>query len=222
MMPSVLAFAGSRLLDRYGYFGIAGAVFVEGFGIPAPGESAIIAGSAYAARGHFNVVAVALVAFMAAVTGDSLGYLIGRVGGRRLVLRYGRFVRLTPQRLDKVEAFMDRHGPKVVAVARFVDGLRQLNGVVAGATGMPWRRFVLFNAIGGAAWVAVWSTAGYLAGDHLDQIIATVHRYEPYAIAGAVVLIGGYLLAHHLLHRRAQRGAARPEATVRHTHLDDR
>jgi membrane protein DedA with SNARE-associated domain len=118
------------------------------------------------------LAAVAVVAFAAAVTGDSLGYLIGRAGGRRLVLRYGRFVRLTSQRLDKVETFMARHGPKVVAIARFVEGLRQLNGVVAGATGMPWRRFVLFNAIGAAAWVGVWVTAGYLADDHMDQITA--------------------------------------------------
>jgi hypothetical protein len=68
------------------------------------------------------LAAVAVVAFAAAVTGDSLGYLIGRAGGRRLVLRYGRFVRLTSQRLDKVETFMARHGPKVVAIARFVEG----------------------------------------------------------------------------------------------------
>jgi membrane protein DedA with SNARE-associated domain len=215
MVPSafaaVLAAAGNGLLDRYGYLGIAGVVFVEGFGVPAPGQTAIISGGAYAGRGHLDIVAVAVVAFAAAVTGDSVGFLIGRVGGRRLVLRYGRFVRLTPQRLDKVEAFMARHGPKVVAIARFVEGLRQFNGIVAGATGMPWHRFVLFNAIGGAAWVAVWVSAGYLAGDHMDAIITAVHRYQPYAIGGVVVVFAGYLVAHHLLRRHAEQRRARSQ-----------
>lgn len=71
-------------------------------------------------------------AFLAAVSGDSLGYLIGRAGGRPLILRYGRYVRLTPGRLARVEEFMGRHAPKVVAIARFVEGLRQFNGIVAG------------------------------------------------------------------------------------------
>jgi membrane protein DedA with SNARE-associated domain len=128
------------------------------------------------------------------VIGDSLGYLIGRTGGRPLVLRFGRYLRLTPGRLDRVEMFMARQGPKVVVVARFVEGLRQLNGIVAGVTGMPWPRFVLFNAIGAAAWVATWTTAGYLAGNHLTAITATIHRYQLWAIAATVLAVAGYLL----------------------------
>ena len=203
----VLAATFSGLVGRYGYLGIAGSVLVESFGVPAPGETAIIAGAAYAARGHLNVVVVAVVAFLAAVTGDSLGYLIGRTGGRPLVLRFGRYVRLTPDRLNRVETFMARHGPKVVVVARFVEGLRQLNGVVAGLTRMPWPRFVLFNAIGAAAWVALWTTAGYLAGNHLAAITATIHRYQASAIVVGVLAVAGYLLL-----RRRRRRAARAAA----------
>jgi membrane protein DedA with SNARE-associated domain len=191
---SALAASLLGLVDRFGYFGVAAIVFIESFGVPAPGETAIIAGATYAGRGHLNVVVVAVVAFLAAVIGDSLGYLIGRTGGRPLVLRFGRYLRLTPGRLDRVEMFMARQGPKVVVVARFVEGLRQLNGIVAGVTGMPWRRFVLFNAIGAAAWVATWTTAGYLAGNHLTAIIASIHRYQLWAIAAAVLAVGGYLL----------------------------
>ncbi len=189
----------SALATRYGYLGVAVTVFVEGFGVPAPGETAIVAAAGAAGHGRLNILVVALVAFTAAVCGDSLGYLIGRVGGRRLVLRYGRFVRLTPDRFARVEAFMSRHGPKVVAGARFVEGLRQLNGIVAGATGMPWPRFVLFNAIGAALWVGAWSTIGYLAGDHWEAIIGVVRRYEPYFLAAAV--IGGLAVLWWRLHR---------------------
>lgn len=177
----------TSLVARYGYLGLALLVGVESFGVPAPGETAIILGAGYAARGQLAVVGVAVTAFVAAVTGDSIAYLIGRTGGRRVVLRYGRFVGLTRERFTRLEAVMNRHGPKIVAAARFVEGLRQFNGFIAGATGMPWRRFVLYNAAGAAAWVAVWVTVGYLAGNHVQAIVADVHRFQWYVLAAAVV-----------------------------------
>ena len=206
------------LIDHVGYFGLALVVFVEGFGVPAPGETAIIAGATLAGRGHLNVFLVGLVAVLAAITGDSLGYLIGRTGGRALVLRFGRYVRLTHARFERMEGFMRRRGPLVVAVARFIEGLRQLNGVVAGATGMPWPRFVLFNAIGAVLWVGVWTTAGYLAGDHLKAIEATISRYEVYAIVLGVLLVVGYAYWHvrrSRRHRAEAAGNAAPNGHVR-------
>ena len=196
------------LIEHAGYPGIALIVFVEGFGVPAPGETAIILGATLAGRGHLNVVLVGLTAVLAAICGDSVGYLIGRTGGRALVLRYGRYVRLTHERFERMESFMRRRGPIVVAVARFIEGLRQLNGVVAGASGMPWPRFVLFNAIGAVLWVGVWATAGYLAGDHLKAIEATISRYEVYAIVLAVLLVIAYAFWHVRRIRKHRAGAA--------------
>jgi membrane protein DedA with SNARE-associated domain len=184
------------LIDHAGYLGLALVVFVEGFGVPAPGETAIIASATYAGQDHLNIVGVGIVAALAAITGDSVGYLIGRTGGRALVLRYGRYVRLTHERFERMENFMRRRGPIVVAVARFIEGLRQLNGVVAGASGMPWPRFVLFNAIGAAVWVGTWATAGYLAGNHLKAIEATISRYEVYAIVLAALALIAYAVWH--------------------------
>jgi membrane protein DedA with SNARE-associated domain len=206
----VVALSIGGLISRFGYFGVFGMVFVESFGIPAPGETAIIGGSTVAGAGRLNVFVVALVAFLAAVTGDSLGYLIGRTGGRGLVLRYGRYIRLTPARLDRVEGFMARRGALMVVLARFVEGLRQLNGVVAGVSRMPFARFVVCNAIGAALWVSVWSSAGYFAGNHLPAITAAIHRYQNYAIALAVVLVAGYALRHTLRRRARRRDAQVP------------
>src|SRR3954447_3751540 len=202
MRIDVLAASLSALLGHYGYAGLAALVFVESFGVPAPGQTAIIVCAAAAGHGHLNIVGGAVVAFLAAVTGDSLGYLIGRNGGRPLILRFGRYVRLPPARLDQAEAFMSRHGPKVVAIARFIDGLRQLNGVIAGATGMPWRLFVMFNALGAAIWVGLWATVGYVAGDHPPAIVAAIGRYQWYAIAALVLAGAGYLWLHVARRRR--------------------
>ena len=107
----------TRLLEQYGYLAIVALVFVESFGIPAPGQTIIIVGAADASQGHLDVVIVGICAFLAAVIGDCVGYLIGRYGGNRLVLRFGRYVWLTRERLTRVERFMARHGPKIVAVA---------------------------------------------------------------------------------------------------------
>ncbi|WP_432991838.1 DedA family protein [Dactylosporangium sp. CA-233914] len=190
------------LVEHYGYLGLAVLVLVEGLGVPAPGETAIILAAGLAGHGRLNVIAIGVVAFTAAVTGDSIGYWIGRRGGRRLVLRFGHYVRLTEPRLAKMERFMTRRGPIVVAVARFVEGLRQLNGVVAGATGMRWRRFLAFNALGAALWVGAWTTGGYLVGDHIRMIRAALGRYEWYAVAALVVALAGWLLLHRVLRRR--------------------
>jgi membrane protein DedA with SNARE-associated domain len=180
-------------MTQVGYLGVAGLVFIESFGVPAPGETAIIAAAAYAGRGHLNVYVVAAAAFTAAVVGDSLGYLIGRRGGRPLVHRFGRYVRLTPPRLERVEKFMARQGPKIVVLARFVEGLRQFNGVVAGMTRMRFTVFLACNAIGAALWVGCWSAAGYLAGDHLPDIVDAIRRYLILAVVVAALALIAYV-----------------------------
>ncbi|MFI6071579.1 DedA family protein [Actinoplanes sp. NPDC051343] len=192
------------VVSRFGYLGVSGIVFIESFGVPAPGETSIIAGSVLAGSGRLNIFVVALVAFLAAVGGDSIGYLIGRTGGRSLLLRFGRYVGLNERRLARVEKFMARRGAAMVVVARFIEGLRQLNGVVAGVTRMPFLKFLICNAIGAALWVGVWSSAGYFAGNHLDAIEGAFHRYSNVALAAIVVLVAAYIW-HHVRRRRAHR-----------------
>jgi membrane protein DedA with SNARE-associated domain len=169
---------------------VAGFVLVEDFGIPVPGETILILGSVYAGTGRLNVFLVAVVGFLGAVIGDNIGYVIGHFGGRPLVERFGRYVFLTPERLDKATAFFERHGGKIVVVARFIEGLRQANGIVAGITRMHWARFLAFNALGAALWVAVWTSLGYLSGSHINTIYPLATRYSTYlAIAVGVLLI---------------------------------
>lgn len=177
------------VLDHWGYLAVAFLLFVEDFGVPAPGETVLIAASVYAGAGRLNIVVVGVIAFGAAVLGDNTGYAIGRLGGRALVLRYGRYVRLTEERLAKAEDFFTRRGGAIVTVARFIEGLRQANGIVAGTTGMPWRKFLLFNALGAALWVGTWTSVGYLAGDHIETVYRQVGRYSLYLLAAAVVLV---------------------------------
>lgn len=178
-------------LDHYGYLAVAGLVLLEDFGVPVPGETALILGAVYAGTGRLSIWLVALLGFLAAVMGDNIGFAIGHFGGRPLIERYGRYIMLTPERYAKVTDFFERKGASIIIIARFVEGLRQANGIVAGSTGMHWARFLVFNMIGAALWVGVWTSVGYFSGNHITSIYNTITQYLVYfGIAFGLLLIG--------------------------------
>jgi membrane protein DedA with SNARE-associated domain len=191
-------------LDHYGYAAVAGLVLIEDFGVPVPGETVLILGAVYAGAGRLNIVLVGLLGFVGALIGDNIGFAIGHFGGRRLVERYGRYVFLTPERLDKTTRFFDRHGGKIIILARFIEGLRQANGIIAGTTGMHWKRFVVFNAIGAALWVAVWTSVGYFSGSHIDAIYNDATRYDTYLAIAAGLLLLAFIVRRVVRVRRAR------------------
>src|SRR6202046_9958 len=202
------------ILNNYGYFAVGGLILVEDFGIPVPGETILIAGSIYAGAGRLNVVAVGVVAFVAAVLGDNIGFAIGHFGGRALALRWGKYVFLTEERLNRAQHFFGRHGGKIITVSRFIDGLRQANGIIAGISGMHWRRFLAFNALGAALWVGAWVSLRYLPGNNITTIYHYITQYSLYALIALVILIVAFIIRHVLRRRRRGRPAVieQPEA----------
>jgi membrane protein DedA with SNARE-associated domain len=185
-------------LRHYGYLAVGGILFLEDFGVPLPGETMLIAASLYAGTGSLNIWLVGLVAVIGAVAGDNVGFAIGHFGGRKLIDRFGKYVFLTPKRLDKVEDFFRRHGSWVVVIARFVEGLRQANGLIAGTVEMPWLKFLAANVIGAVAWVTLWATLGYFAGNHVE----TISKYATYVAIGIAVLVIAVIARHLIAHRR--------------------
>lgn len=194
------------VLEHYGYLGVGGMLFLEDFGVPVPGEIMLIAAAVFAGAGQMNIAMIFVVAVIAAVIGDNIGFVVGHFGGRPLAERFGRYIFLTPERLGRAEAFFNKHGGKIVAVARFIDGLRQVNGLLAGIVGMHWLKFLSYNALGAALWVGTWCAVGYLAGEHIVEIYDTFERYKWYVVAG-VIVIGAIVITHRVRRRRAQRAA---------------
>lgn len=182
-------------LDRYGYWAVVGAVGVEGFGVPAPGQTILEAAAADAAsaRSRLRIEWVWLAAFLGAALGNSLGYGIGRAGGRELLTR----LRVPTRHLARIDDAFARYGGLVVVFGRFFDGPRQLNGIAAGMLAMPWWRFTLFNLIGAALWTSLWALAVYYLDLHLDQLVAWLRLLNPW-MAGAT-LAGVLVVALALL-----------------------
>jgi membrane protein DedA with SNARE-associated domain len=190
------------VLDHYGYAALAILVGLEGVGIPLPGQLVLVAGGIYAGAGQLSMVAVLTVGWLAAILGDNAGYAIGRFGGRRLVLRFGRRVGLTKDRLAATERFFARRGNLVVPAARFVDGLRQANGIAAGLADMGWWRFLAGNVLGATAWVGLWVSAGYFAGNHIAALYQGFQRYQNYLLA-AVAAVGVAAVLRWAVKRRS-------------------
>jgi membrane protein DedA with SNARE-associated domain len=186
------------VIDKYGYLAVGGLLLLEDFGIPAPGETVLIAAAFYAGLGQLNIVVVILIGILGAVLGDNIGFAIGHFGGHPLVLRFGKYVFITPERLHKTETFFNKQGGKIIIVARFIEGLRQLNGIIAGLSEMKWLKFLMYNVIGAVTWVSFWAFVGYAGGSHIETFL----HYQLYVTI--TTLVGLALFAGHRLlkHRR--------------------
>jgi membrane protein DedA with SNARE-associated domain len=199
-------------LDHYGLWAIGLLLLLENIGVPVvPGEFAMIAGAIYAGAGQLNVVAVGVVAFVASVVGATIGYGIGHIAGRALVLHYGRWVFIREHHLEKAEQAVDNYGGVIVVVARFIVGLRELNGIICGVSGMHPAKFTTYNLIGAALWVGTWVSAGYFAGNHIEAIYTGVSRYALYVLVLAVAAAGAFI-AIRLRRRRLGREASSQRA----------
>jgi membrane protein DedA with SNARE-associated domain len=196
----------ANLLSTYGYLAVAVAVGLESMGLPVPGETVLISAAIYSGTTHgLDIVGVIAAAVAGAAIGDSIGYWLGRELGFRLLRRFGPRVGLGPERLKLGRYLFHRHGGKVVFFGRFVAILRALAAFLAGANGMAWPRFLVYNVAGGVLWATLFGTGAWLLGD-------AVHRLTgPFAIAVTSAAVVALVVATVLLRRNEQRLIAEAE-----------
>jgi membrane protein DedA with SNARE-associated domain len=197
--------AARPLLEHWGYAAVFLSIFVEGVGIPAPGQTMLVAGAVLAGRGELALAPILISAVAAATAGNVVGWAIGRYGGRPLLERLAR-----GERLARIERLFQRSSAGIVAFGRFIDGVRQLNGLAAGALGMPPRAFHSWNVVGALLWCAFWGLGGYALGRDFAVIVTAYHRLRPYLLWS--VLAGSVLVLVWLLrgaHRASAKGRGR-------------
>ena len=184
------------LIDRYGYPAVFLTILVEGVGIPAPGQTILIAAALSSVHGNLSIVWVMILAFTGAGLGNSLGYFLGRWSGRALLARF----KVRGDRLARLEEHFRRYGGGVVLVARFFDGLRQLNGILAGMLEMPWGVFTGFNVLGAMLWTGVWGLGTYWLDKDISMIHRAFRKSEPFVMA--LTLMALLVLMIYLFHLR--------------------
>lgn len=175
----------SRLVTSYGYVVEALLIALESAGLPLPGETALLVSAAYAGNGKLKIGTVILVAAGAAILGDAGGYWLGRILGRSFVQKYGGRFWLNEEKLDRMEKFFKKHGSKTVFFGRFIGILRTYSAFFAGMSGMPYKSFTLFNALGGILWATIFGLLGYEFGKHLPVL----ERISKLIGWGALVLV---------------------------------
>jgi membrane protein DedA with SNARE-associated domain len=185
--------------ENVGYAALAGFVAVEASGVPVPGETALIASAVLASQGHLSIELVIAIAAAAAIVGDNFGYMLGARFGRRLLERPGRTQDRRLGALRQGEQLFDRHGPKAVFLGRWIALLRIWAAWLAGMASMPWRSFLLWNALGGIGWALFFGLLGYFGGEAAAELVAR-------AGVGVAIAAGAAALTVWLvLHRRRRR-----------------
>lgn len=197
----------TKLFISYGYWTVFVGVMLENAGLPIPGETILLAAGFFAAGGHFNLLLVMLVAATGAVIGDNIGFAIGHHYGRGFLVRYGKFVFLTPRRLVRINNFFEKHGEKTILVARFITGLRVFAAIFAGASEMRWRVFLLYNVMGALLWAVVISLLGYLFGNSWPLLEKWIGRTGIFMLLGFIIT--AVILWRVHAHRKANKRASK-------------
>ena len=172
---------------------------LESAGLPLPGETALTTAALLAARGHFDIVDVIVVAAAAAIIGDNCGYWAGRKWGRELLTRWRRLERFSQRVLPPSERFFARHGGKTVFIARFMPVLRVTAAWLAGVNRMTWWRFLFWNALGGVAWATGVGLLAFYVGKAAADAF---HRYGLFAAAAIIVVVVVAVIASHRWRKR--------------------
>jgi membrane-associated protein len=210
-MPDLL-----ELFVEYGYWVLAAVVMLENAGVPLPGETAVLAAGYLTSPDggeRFRLWAVVAVASAAAAVGDNLGFWLGRRFARPRLTAGRRFLFLTPERMAVAERYFERYGAATVFVARFVAILRMTAGPAAGASGMPWRRFVAANAAGALAWASSMAVLGHWFG-HAWESLRRWMGWGAWVVAGVAVVAFAAWWAYSKFRRTRPAHAAEAGAHV--------
>ncbi len=195
-----------QLLKTFGYIGIVAIIFAESgllIGFFLPGDSLLFTAGFLASQGFFDITLLCILTFVAAVTGDSVGYWFGAKVGPRIFSKEDSLL-FQKKHILRAQAFYEKHGGKTIVLARFLPVVRTFAPIVAGVGMMKYRTFLAFNLIGGLFWAVGVSLAGYFLG----QSIPDVDKYLLPIIVG-IIFLSVAPTAWHILKERENRDAIR-------------
>jgi membrane protein DedA with SNARE-associated domain len=180
-----------HLIEHWGYLAICVSILLGNLGVPVPEESTLVLARYLVRQEDLRPPWVLLVGILSAIAGDNLGYWIGRRYGQEALKHYGRWVLMTPARLEGTRRFVTQYGGLGVFSAGFITGLRFMAGPLAGSTGLRPLTFVAANTLGALIYVPMMVAAGYGVAYgvslYLTRFARVVGRVERLILIGAVV-----------------------------------
>jgi len=202
-----------RILTWFAAFGLPGffvASMADAMGIPLSSELILLFTGFQVSRGHLHPLSAYLVNYAASLVGSSVAYWIGRRFGRPFILQYGRYLFITERHFARIEHWIERHGAPALLFARFIPGVRVLISYPAGIWRVPYGVFLGYSAIGYALWCAVGIYAGYLAGEHWEQLAALAERAGTATIVVLILLVVAAAAWFHFRPSRPEKTTASP------------
>ena len=181
-------------IGRMGYTGIISLMFLESSFFPFPSEVVMPPAGYLAWKGEMSLSLVLLSGIAGSLLGALFNYWIAVKLGRPFLLKYGKYVFISKESIDKADKFFSKHGHISTLVGRLLPVIRQYISLPAGIARMPMKTFMLFTTIGAGAWVIVLTFAGYLLGEHQDLLKEYLHIITIACIGLAVLIAGGYIL----------------------------
>ncbi|MGH9406462.1 MAG: DedA family protein [Terriglobia bacterium] len=179
----------SHFFQTYGYWTVFGVTLFEGAGIPLPGETLLLFAGFTARTGNIHLDWAIAAAAAGSTLGECVGYLIGHLGGKALLEGYRKRLRVSPSLYDRIEAGFLKNAGWAIFFSRFVAGLRELAGIVAGVFQMDLPSFLIYNAAGAIVWAAIMCSVGFLVGKSWRRLVHGLARIDTVIFIGFAVIV---------------------------------
>lgn len=199
-------------ISHYGYGAIFCLLMFGIVGLPVPDETLLAFTGYLVTRGTFVLPLALATAFFGSTCGITLSYWLGRAFGMALIHKYGRYVRVTEEHVNRAHAWFERVGHWGLTFGYFVPGVRHLSAYAAGMSGLEMRPFALYAYSGALLWVSTFIGLGYFLGDRWEAVERNIHRYSLQATLAALILLVGWLVWRLVARKRQakRKSAAEP------------
>ena len=187
-----------HLIKTYGYLGIFSSLMLGMFGLPIPDETILAFIGFLVFKKYFHPVPTILTAFLGSTFGITVNYLVGRTIGLPLLVKYGKYLHVTPEKLARAHQWFEKYGKWSLFGGYFLPGVRHFTALSAGISGLEYRYFAPFAYAGGLVFVVTFLTLGYVVGDEWGKVIPRVYSYLWLLVAAIIVLGAASYLVYRL------------------------
>ncbi len=177
---------------QFGYLGIFVLMVIESSFIPFPSEVVLIPAGYLASKGEMHLAMIFAMALFGSLVGALINYFGAMLIGRKVLEKYGKYVLIKPETLDKMDRYFEQHGHISTFTGRLIPGIRQLISIPAGIARMEMKVFILYTSLGAGLWAAILIVLGYAIGDNETLIKEYLTQITIVAVVGVIVLLAGY------------------------------